>query len=180
MDELRFEQVVHCRFFHLSVEYANVNMNKPLCVAVFLEGFEEIHSVFGLCDPWERLESIVARFVNFGHDDRLVGQEVVITIRFMNVRGDVSNGIRWIHKRICIGLETLTFIFLNKFSLPFKFDSTQTYGPQMFRPRNVGAEYLLEDFCKQSPLHGMGGFQWVRYNLSHTTRIGAIDVDALI
>jgi hypothetical protein len=155
-------------------------MNKPLCVAVFLEGFKEIHSAIVLCDPWERLESIVARFVNFGHDDRLVGQEVVITIRFVNVRGDVSNGIRWIHKRICIGLETLTFIFLNKLSLPFKFDSTQTYGPQMLRPRKARAEYLLEDFCKQSPLHGMGGFQWVRYNLSHTTRIGAIDVDALI
>ena len=121
-------------------------MNKPLCVAVFLEGFEEIHSVFGLCDPWERLESIVARFVNFGHDDRLVGQEVVITIRFMNVCGDVSNGIRWIHKRICIGFEMLTLIFLNKFSLPFKFDSTQTYGPQMYRPRKAGAEYSLEDF----------------------------------
>ena len=133
MDELRFEQVVHCRFFHLSVEYANVNMNKPLCVAVFLEGFEEIHSVFGLCDPWERLESIVARFVNFGHDDRLVGQEVVITIRFMNVCGDVSNGILWIHERICIGCETLELIFLDKLSLPFKFDSTQTYGQQMYR-----------------------------------------------
>ena len=79
MGELRFEQVVHCRFFHLSVEYANVNMNKPLCVAVFLEGFEEIHStavftadpVFG--EPWERLQSIMACLVNFGHDDRLVG-----------------------------------------------------------------------------------------------------------
>ena len=142
MDELRFEQVVHCRFFHLSVEYANVNMNKPLCVAVFLEGFEEIHSTIVFCDPRERLESIVARFVNFGHDDRLVGQEVVITRRFVNVRGDVSNGIRRIHKRICIGLESLALIFLNKFSLPFKFDSTQTYGPQMFRPRNLSPSSL--------------------------------------
>ena len=73
MDELRFEQVVHCRFFHLSVEYANVNMNEPLRVAVFLEGSEEINSIFGFSEPWERLESIMARFVNFGHDDRLVG-----------------------------------------------------------------------------------------------------------
>ena len=145
-----------------------------------IEGSEEINSIFGFSEPWERLESIMARFVNFGHDDRLVDQEVVITIRFMNVRGDVSNGIRWIHKRICIGLETLTFIFLNKFSLPFKFDSTQTYGPQMYRPRKAGAKFLLEDFYKQSPLHGMGSFQWLRRHVSHTTRIGAIDVDALI
>ena len=147
MDEFRFEQIVHYHFFHFSVEYANVNMNKPLRVAVFLEGFEEINfMIFAFSGPWDRLESIMARYVNFGHDDRLVGQEVVITIRFMNVCGDVSNGIRWIHKRICIGFEMFTLIFLNKFSLPFKFDSIQTYGPQMYRPRKAGAEYSLEDF----------------------------------
>ena len=156
-------------------------MNKPLCVAVFLEGFEEINfMIFAFSGPWDRLESIMARYVNFGHDDRLVGQEVVITIRFMNVCGDVSNGIRWIHKRICIGFETLTLIFLKKLSLQFKFDSTQTYGPHMYRPRKVCAEYSLEDFSKQSPLHGMGSFQWLLIHVSHATRTGAIDVDALI
>ena len=79
MDEFRFEEVVDYLFFHFSVVYANVNMEKPLSVAVFLIGFEEIHwtavftahSVFG--EPWERLESIMARLVNFGHDERLVG-----------------------------------------------------------------------------------------------------------
>ena len=144
MDEFRFEQVVHSNFFHLSVEYANVNMNKPLRVAVFLEGFEEINSLFGFTDPWERLESIMARFVNLGHDDRLVGQEVVITIRLMNVCGYVSNGIPWIHKRICIGFETFEMIFLKTFSFPLKFDNTQTYAPKMHRPTTVDADVSLD------------------------------------
>ena len=73
---------------------------------------------------------------------------MVLTIRFLNVCGDVSNGIRWVYERIRTGFETITAFFLNKFALPFKFDRTQTYCPYVYRPMKVSAEYLLEDFCK--------------------------------